>query len=163
MHFSWKGSDNYEQLSGWAMKITHPLCTILTILMPFLNFLRWGMQINIFWCVMTWLPLIWQCLDIADLIGDLAVATSPNCFDLLCFVCCCFGAARFLLFGAKRCFEKKLRLLRVKTAQSKPRKRYEAGDCRWSEKNKVWTETSEFLLLIEKSEFRLVPEELDDF
>ena len=23
VHFSWKGSDNYERLSGWAMKITH--------------------------------------------------------------------------------------------------------------------------------------------
>ena len=47
--------------------------------------------------------------------------------------------------------------------QNKPQIQQEAGDCRRSRKYKSLTETSEFLEFIEKSEFRLVPEELEDF
>ena len=50
-----------------------------------------------------------------------------------------------------------------KTPGKKPQTKQEAGDCRRSRKNKSLTETSEFLEFIDKSEFRLVPEELYSF
>ena len=39
----------------------------------------------------------------------------------------------------------------------------EAGDCRWSRKNKSLRETSEFSEFIDQSELRLVAEKLEDF
>ena len=50
------------------------LCTIFPILVPFLTFLRWDLQIHIFWLQITWILLNWRFLNSGDLIGDLAVA-----------------------------------------------------------------------------------------
>ena len=48
-------------------------------------------------------------------------------------------------------------------AQNKPQKRHKAGDCRCRRKDKSLKGTFEFLESIVKSEFRLVPEELEAF
>ena len=53
------------------------LCTIFPILVPFLTFLRWDLQIHIFWLQITWILLNWRFLNSGDLIGDLAVANPP--------------------------------------------------------------------------------------
>ena len=50
-----------------------------------------------------------------------------------------------------------------KTAEKNTLGEAEAGVCRWSQKDESLRETSEFLEFIDKSEFRLVPEELYSF